>query len=93
MGALRVADQAFAWSERHEIISIVVSDEAAVRATLTFADEERVLVEPACGAALSVVYDAHPALPPDCPVVVVVCGGACVDRALLERWERETCRP
>jgi len=90
LGALRVADEAVAWAERHPIVPLVVSDRAAVQAVLTFEDEQDVLVEPACGAALSVAYNAHPSLPLGQPLVVVVCGGACVDRELLAAWTAQT---
>ena len=69
-----------------------VSDEDAVRACLRFADDHRVLVEPACGAALAAVYggDAKMWLArcADGPVVVEVCGGAIVDRGILEAYAK-----
>ena len=65
--------------------SFVASDAAAVAACLRFADDQRLLVEPACGAALAAVYDAAPALAHAASVVVVVCGGAVVDAASLRR--------
>lgn len=49
LGANRVADQAFAWSQRHDIRPYVVSDKEAVAACYRFAHDHRVLVEPACG--------------------------------------------
>jgi len=69
----------------------VVSDGDAVRACLNFADERRVLVEPACGAALACVYgDDVPAVLRDRRCVVVeVCGGAVVGVEQLNEWARE----
>ena len=69
----------------------VVSDAAAVRACLEFADERRVLVEPACGAALACVYgDDVPAVLRDRRCVVVeVCGGAVVGVEQMNAWARE----
>ena len=52
-------------------------------ACLRFADEHRLLVEPACGAALAAVYARAPCLAAAASVVVVVCGGAVVDAASL----------
>ena len=53
----RVCDQLLVRSKQHDIRSIVVSDQAAVNACARSADDHRILVEPSCGAALSVVYD------------------------------------
>jgi L-serine/L-threonine ammonia-lyase len=86
LGARRVCDAAFAWTQRHRIVSVVVSDAAAVRGCLTFADRLRVLVEPACGAGLSLVYDAAPCVMNAEKILVVVCGGIGVDIAQLTRW-------
>lgn len=70
-----------------------VSDEDAVRACLRFADDHRVLVEPACGAALAAVYGGGAktwlAGCADGPVVVEVCGGAIVDRGILEAYAKQ----
>jgi L-serine/L-threonine ammonia-lyase len=65
------------------------TDAHAVEASVRFADDHRILVEPACGAALSAVYvpslGALDGLPDDGrPVVVVVCGGSVVDRSSLD---------
>ena len=62
-------------------------DAAAIDACMRLADDHRVLVEPACGAALSAVYggtcEALRGLTGDGPVVVEVCGGAIIDRKTL----------
>jgi len=42
----------------------VCSDAQAVAACLAFAEHHRVLVEPACGAALAAVYNRHAQAPP-----------------------------
>jgi len=69
----------------------VVSDAAAVRACLSFADERRVLVEPACGAALACVYgnDVPKALQGRRCVVVEVCGGAVINMEQMNAWAGE----
>lgn len=89
LGARTVTAGTLAWTRRHAITPWVVTDRQAVDACLRFADDHRVLVEPACGAALSVAYNRTPALAGRGPVVIVVCGGAGVTRELLERWDRE----
>lgn len=75
LGATRVAEEAFAWTKRHPVRSVVVSDLSAVEACFRFADQYRTLVEPACGAALPLVYDKHAQLDEFRQIVVVVCGG------------------
>jgi len=87
LGARTVAPEALAWTRRHAVTPWVVSDRAAVAACARFAADHRLLVEPACGAALSAVYDrAEPLVGAD-PVLVVVCGGAGADPGQLARWQ------
>lgn len=86
LGAKQVAEQAFAWTRAHDLRSIVVSDRAAVSACRRFLEDHRTLVEPACGASLSLAYDASPALTPFASVLIVVCGGATATTAQLEDW-------
>jgi L-serine/L-threonine ammonia-lyase len=87
LGAKRVCDRVLELAHVHDVRSVVVSDAAAVRACDRFLDDHRVLVEPSCGAALSVVYDRLPLLRSAAgPVVVIVCGGAGVTRSQLETW-------
>ena len=69
--------------------SVACEDVQAVSACVRFADDHRILVEPACGAALSALYSpelgALADLPDDGrPVVAVVCGGSVIDRASLD---------
>jgi L-serine/L-threonine ammonia-lyase len=87
LGARRVAEQAFEWTHKHPIIPLVVSDAQTVNAVFQFADDQRILVEPACGAALTTVYDKHPELMKYEKILVVVCGGCNVDLDLLEEWK------
>jgi L-serine/L-threonine ammonia-lyase len=76
LGARRVTDQALEWAARHPIIPVVVSDADAVRACLHYLNDMRVLVEPACGAALSLLYNHSERLAGFETVLMVVCGGA-----------------
>lgn len=89
LGARTIAAGALAWTKRHRIIPWIVTDRAAVNACRRFADEHRVLVEPACGASLSAVYDNAKPLAGLAPIVVIVCGGAGVNRRLLEEWSEK----
>jgi L-serine/L-threonine ammonia-lyase len=86
LGSRIVAKQAFEWTRRHEVRSVVVSDRQAVDACLRFADDMRTLVEPACGAALAVAYANLPALADIERPLIVVCGGIGVDLAKLAEW-------
>jgi L-serine/L-threonine ammonia-lyase len=86
LGARRVAAKALEWTKRHPITPWQVSDREAVDACLRFADEHRVLVEPACGASLAAVYGRANPLEGLRPIVVIVCGGAGVSLRLLDEW-------
>jgi L-serine/L-threonine ammonia-lyase len=89
LGARTVAQQALDWTRRHPIVPWVISDRTAVDACLRFADDHRVLVEPACGAALATGYFRAPALIDRDPVVIIVCGGVGVTRELLQKWDEQ----
>jgi L-serine/L-threonine ammonia-lyase len=89
LGARTVTPQALEWAGRHPITSWQVSDRAAIDACLRFADDHRVVVEPACGAALAAVYGQAKPLEDRAPVVVIVCGGAGVNRELLAKWDKQ----
>ena len=89
LGARRVADAAFAWSQHRPIAPVVVSDADAVRGCLRFADEHLALVEPACGAALSLAYDQHEALGSFQRVAMIACGGVVVSLEKLAAWRAE----
>ncbi len=76
LGAMRVTAQALYWAAHHPILPVVVSDRDAVHACLRYIDDMRVLVEPACGAALSLLYSHSERLARFDSVLMVVCGGA-----------------
>jgi L-serine/L-threonine ammonia-lyase len=89
LGARRICEQAFNWSKKHPLRSIVVSDRAAVSACQRFLADHRVVVEPACGASLAVVYDGAPELEEYKSVLVVVCGGVTVTVKQLLEWSNK----
>lgn len=89
LGALQVCEQAFAWSTRHSLLSMVVSDRAAVSACQTFVADHRIVTEPACGASLAVIYDRAPEIEEYESALVIVCGGAGVSVQQLQRWSSE----
>lgn len=55
-------------------------------------DDHRVLVEPACGAALSAIYDidSFPALNAMKSILVIVCGGVGISLELLQQYMSQT---
>ncbi len=86
LGVKRVADRAVQWTNEHEILHCLVKDSRAVEACRRFADDHRVLVEPASGVSLAVAYDAMPVLDRFDSVLVVVCGGIGVGLGHFARW-------
>jgi L-serine/L-threonine ammonia-lyase len=66
----------------HPITPWTCSDAQAVDACRRFLDDHRILVEPACGAALAAVYGRAI----EGPLLVVVCGGAAVTAERLAEW-------
>ncbi len=88
LSSLSVTPRALEWADQHPISPQLVSDRQAVDACVRFLDDHRILVEPACGAALAAVYDGVVSAPSSSsgPVVAIVCGGAGVNKALLDHW-------
>jgi L-serine/L-threonine ammonia-lyase len=86
LGAKQVSEQTFRLAHEHRVISVVVSDAAAVAACMRFIDDHRIVVEPACGAALAVAYDRAEQLDPFERVLMIVCGGATASVTQLEAW-------
>jgi L-serine/L-threonine ammonia-lyase len=85
LGARKVSQQAFDWTGRHPLRSVVVPDSAAVDACIRFMDDHRVVVEPACGASLAVASDPG-RLAGFANVLVIVCGGVTATVAQLQAW-------
>lgn len=86
LAAKRVTKRLFDWSQERTITSLVVSDKQAVDACRQFADDHRVLVEPACGAALAVLYDFAKELRDYKNIVVIICGGVGISMNLLQDY-------
>ncbi|KAF3701437.1 Serine dehydratase-like [Channa argus] len=93
LGAKTVCKKAFEYSQSSDltIISELVTDQHALHAMETFLDEERVLVEMACGAALAAIYSGliqrlqDEGRLPSClgPLLVIVCGGSSINMEQL----------
>jgi L-serine/L-threonine ammonia-lyase len=87
LGARQVAQHVFDLPKHHPVESLTVTDAEAVAACLKFADAYRILVEPACGAALAVA-DAHPdILERFNNPLIEVCGGIGVSLEKLKMWK------
>jgi L-serine/L-threonine ammonia-lyase len=86
LGARQVCERAFAWTRQHPIRNLVVSDRSALAACERFIIDQRIVVEPACGAALASVYDRVEELDAFKNVLVIVCGGVTTSIEQLRMW-------
>ena len=91
LGATRVAERAFQYAQRENVRSVVLEDREAVMGCWRLADDERLLVEPACGVNVALCYDGRlkkflPDLTPESKVVIILCGGATVTLETLIEW-------
>lgn len=75
LGAKQIAESAFPYSHHKNVQSFTCSDEEALSACKAFSQDHRVLVEPACGAALAALYERPEILSDAQKVLGVVCGG------------------
>lgn len=86
LGARQICQQAFQWAHTRPVISRVVTDKAALDACEQFLSDQRVLVEPACGAALALAYEQSATLAPYQRVLFIVCGGATAGIDQIRQW-------
>ena len=94
LGALSVSEELLkmALSQDFKVQSHIVSDRDALSACLDFAKYHRMLVEPACGAALSAVFNqSDNTLPKNGsgPIIMVVCGGNIASLELFDGWKKQ----
>lgn len=100
LGAVQVCQKAFEYGmNKDKVTCLTVTDKQAVSALIKFGDMERILVEPACGAALAVVYERDKfeevikkslgkgKKKEELKVVVVVCGGSNVSLGMINEWK------
>lgn len=85
LGARAVATEALNQSLAFGVESVQVSDHQAINAVKNFANEKRILVEPACGAALAIGYERADLLGPG-DHIVIVCGGNGVSLEQISAW-------
>ncbi|KAI7650622.1 hypothetical protein KC318_g16306, partial [Hortaea werneckii] len=99
LGATRVAERTFElakkWEEAGRVKSAVFTDAEAAMGCWRLADDERLLVELACGVNLAVCYGGRlekalgRPVRKDEKVVIEVCGGSNVSTEIIEGWRRE----
>ncbi|UYV64049.1 SDS [Cordylochernes scorpioides] len=96
LGALTVIPELLGELATHTIFSELVPDRETINACLRFADDHRMLVEPACGATLAAIYSGvvsrlrgEGRISTVGPTVVIVCGGVGVDTGLLQGWKQQ----
>lgn len=87
LNAPEICAQAFIESQDHPVVSKVVSDSRAVRAMINFANRHRMMVEPACGATLSLLENDSQ-VQSERRILAIVCGGAGVNLKILERLQK-----
>lgn len=87
LAAQQVCQNAFEVSQQFNIQSLTVSDQDTIQACTQFLDDHRTLVEPACGAALSPIYQNKIAFKPKDNVLVIVCGGASITLENLLQYQ------
>ncbi|XP_048467741.1 serine dehydratase-like [Rhincodon typus] len=95
LGAKTVCEKALQNAQEHDILPEVISDQEAVQAVERFLDDERFLVEPACGASLAAIYTGtiqrlqkEGRLAQDLQsIVVIVCGGSSITMAQLKEYK------
>jgi len=98
LGALSVTEKAITRGKQNKggLVTGVCTDKEAVEACLSFANHHRILVEPACGAALATIYSDRlrnelflSSEDKDSAIVIEVCGGSGVNIDLLTMWRDE----
>lgn len=89
LGAKKVAAKALQEALSHQVTTLTMNDSQALKAVFNFVNDHRLLVEPACGAALSLIYDRRIPVSPKDKILVVVCGGSAVNLNLLETWSKQ----
>jgi L-serine/L-threonine ammonia-lyase len=89
LAAKQVCENAFKVSQAEPVISLTVSDEEALAACFNFLDDHRTLVEPACGATLSTLYNKKLSFSPTDNILVIVCGGATVTLEQLFKYSKD----
>ncbi|KAH9860461.1 hypothetical protein J1614_011792 [Plenodomus biglobosus] len=95
LGCARVTDATFKYGQRSNVRSVVLPDAEAAMGCWRLADDERIMVELACGINVALCYDGRlekalgRPVRPDDKVVIVLCGGSNVTSKMLYEWRNE----
>ena len=95
LGCARVTDETFKYGQRENVRSVVLPDGVAAMGCWRLADDERMMVELACGVNVALCYDGRlekalgRPVKPDDKVVIVLCGGSNVTSGMLCDWRNE----
>ena len=96
LGALKVADKTYELaSSRRQVKSVVLSDEEAAMGCWRLADDERLIVELACGVNVALCYGGRlekalgRAVGKQEKVVIVLCGGSAVTIDQIAEFKRD----
>eukprot|EP00111_Clytia_hemisphaerica_P004090 TCONS_00011699-protein len=96
LGALTVAQEALDWTNKHKILPVQVTDQETISACYKYLNDFKSLVEPACGASLTLMYSdilqkllEQGKLSNIDSVVIIVCGGHSLTIDNLLAWKKE----
>lgn len=95
LGCARVTDTTFKYAQRSTVRTVVLPDAEAAMGCWRLADDERIMVELACGVNVALCYDGRleralgRPVRPDDKVVIVLCGGSNVTSKMLCEWRDE----
>jgi L-serine/L-threonine ammonia-lyase len=95
LGCVRVTDKTLKYAQRSNVRSVVLPDSEAAMGCWRLADDERVMVELACGVNVALCYGGRlekalgRPVRLDDKVVIVLCGGSNVTSGMLCQWKQE----
>ncbi|MGM0704091.1 MAG: pyridoxal-phosphate dependent enzyme [Pseudomonadota bacterium] len=76
LGARQICQRAFELAQEWPVVPFHVTDREAVDACLAYLNDHRMLVEPACGASLALLYGKKLPISGLGSMLVIVCGGS-----------------
>ncbi|KKY29049.1 putative serine family amino acid catabolismprotein [Phaeomoniella chlamydospora] len=99
LGAVRVGQRTWEMAQKPNVKDVVLSDADAAMGVCRFADDERMLVEPACGVSLAMCYkpdlfkrvveEKTGSFGKDSKVIIIVCGGSGMTAQIVEKYREE----
>ncbi|KAG9206245.1 hypothetical protein G6514_004969 [Epicoccum nigrum] len=95
LGCARVTDATYKYACRDNVRSVVLPDSVAAMGCWRLADDERIMVELACGVNVALCYDGRlekalgRPVRRDDKVVIVLCGGSGVTTGMLCEWRAQ----